>query len=178
MCYILCWSIFSSRLHSYFIPFPDLYAEFPCFYANLFPSPSTVPVTYVGGSPYIVYVRGHGEHARYAQTRNGGAASHKLWKIVCRCARKIILTHNLLPQSEAGSQVPVRLPVPQGNGEANSADHVVVQPCNRNCNLSINPFTPLRNEFINFFTMNRLKFASATRAYSFSSMPSTERTNR
>ena len=80
MCYILCWSIFSSRLHSYFIPFPDLYAEFPCFYANLFPSPSTVPVTYVGGSPYIVYIRGHGEHARYAQTRKGGGSVTQIVK--------------------------------------------------------------------------------------------------
>ena len=47
------------------------------------------------------------------------------------CARKIILSGDLLRQSKAQSMFPARFPVPEGTLEMISADHVVVKP--RNC---------------------------------------------
>ena len=44
----------ASRFLYDFCPIPDLYAELPDFYSGIFPTSSTLPETYVAGSPLIV----------------------------------------------------------------------------------------------------------------------------
>ena len=75
MCYSLCWSLLASKFPSDFRLILALYAKLPDFYTDIFPLSCTVPVTYVGGFPYIVSVFGHGESARDSQTRRGGQSN-------------------------------------------------------------------------------------------------------
>ena len=94
--------------------------------------------------------------------RRGGRAGAHWWRNVLReCARKIILARNLLRQTEAWSQVPVRLSVPQGTGKASSAVITGVWTSDSNYNTAVEPTNYVWNVFSSSFsTMNWLKVVS------------------
>ena len=84
------------------------------------------------GTCRLSWVRSQYLRARYAQTRGeGGTRKKRLRGRAC----KIILVRNLLRQAKAHSRVQFWIPVPQGTGEAISADHAGVRPRGRDCNL-------------------------------------------
>ena len=67
------------------------------------------------------------DSARAMRRRVQGGRGHTGGEKKTRgCAREIVLARNLLRQAEARSWVTVRLPVPQGTGEASSAYHAGV----------------------------------------------------
>ena len=101
------------------------------------------------------------ESAHNAWMRGWRAGWCWLRKLLCGCARAIILAHNLLRQSKAWSWVPVRLPFLQGTEEAGCADHVGVRPSGRNFNTAVNPATHVQNNFVYF----RCRKSTQTRNY-------------
>ena len=62
-------------------------------------------------------------------------------KILRSCAHEIIMARDLLHQSEAQYQVPVRLLVLQGTGDAISTDYMGVIPHDPNYDPAVNPST-------------------------------------
>ena len=80
----------------------------------------------------------------------GGYGFIQVVKYLYGCARKIILVHNLLHQSEARSWVPSLDLGPSGYCNMNSAYHVGVQPRDFNCDHSVDPTTYLWNGFLDF----------------------------
>ena len=96
---------------------PWLYDYIPGSYSRIFPLSDAV------GCICYFYL----ERARGAQMRGEGGVTG-VAKIVHGLASKMILAHYLLCQPEARCQVPVRIPVLQGTGKSNSADHEWVWP--------------------------------------------------
>ena len=112
----------------------------PLFYANIFPSYYTLCWIYLG--PWIERLQG---------VKKGSRAGSSRWIIIVYIsACEVIISRDLLSQSEAQSWVPVRLQVPHGTGEVISADHVGVQSPNRNLDSSINLALHVQNRFIGF----------------------------
>ena len=69
MCYSLYRSLLTFRSRWDFCLIPTLYARFPDFYTNILSLFSSVTVTYVGESPNIFYICGHGDRTRNARMR-------------------------------------------------------------------------------------------------------------
>ena len=61
LCYSLCRSLLDFQFQFNFSLLSSLYPKFRTFYSNILPPYSSVLVTCVGGSPYIVSIHGHGE---------------------------------------------------------------------------------------------------------------------
>ena len=81
----------------------------------------------------------------------GGRAGSHWWLFVLReCAREMILARSLLRQDKNQSRVPVRLPVPQGTGEASFAYYAGVQPHYYYWDPPVNPTTYVWNGFVKF----------------------------
>ena len=95
----------------------------------------------------------------------GGGGSRGWQKIVCGCACKIILARNLLRQTKIQCQVPVLIPVLQGNGESSSTDYSKSWPWKRNYDTAFNPDFHMWNVFIYFYAMSQLKLVSTTRCH-------------
>ena len=117
-------------------PIPDLYAEFPDFYANFILRLSLcqrvwVPVNFLWSFyKYSTHVM---------HDWRGGVGSCRWQKHLRGCECIIILARSLLRQAEARSWVSFRYLVPQGTGEKSSIDNESFWPCNRGCDLSVDP---------------------------------------
>ena len=82
--------------------------------------------------------------------REGEVGFHGWSRYVIALEHKIILARNLMCQPEARCRVPVWLPVPQGTGESNSADHSWVWHSYRDCDEKIYPALHVQNGFVYF----------------------------
>ena len=135
LCYNLCRSLLASQFLSSFFLIPDFISQYLSsvlhFSGNLC---GWIPVGYLG------FVSKNGA-VRDMQSRGWMMGSWKGQRNLCRCLCDIILPRNLLCQAEAQSQVPVRFLVPQGTGYTRSKDYAVVLPCDRDCNLAVDPTT-------------------------------------
>ena len=104
-------------------PIPDLYARIPGFYVEIPAFYSTIFIfvfrcaSNVGVQvlvEFLCYVSN--DSARVMRRQGGRSGSCWWWKILCKCARKIILARHLLHQAESRSRDSVRILVLQGNG--------------------------------------------------------------
>ena len=153
MCQSPCRSFLDIRFQSDFCLILALYTKSPAFYADIFPPSSFVTVTCVlvlcRLSLFVAL-----ESVRVMHKWEGVGGAQPCWqrKILRGCACKIIMVRNLLRQSEAHSQVPVRILVLvlQGTEEAISTDNVGVWPRDRYWNLDVNPATHVRIGFLHF----------------------------
>ena len=118
-------------------------------FALSFSPSSTVPVMYGGRSPYIFSVTWPRISRMWCANNGGGSC--RWWKILRRCALKIILARDLLRQNEAWYWVPVRFPVIQGTEEVSSVDHVGVQHHDRNWDTAIDTYTYVWKGLLKFF---------------------------
>ena len=140
----------SVQILSGFFQVPDLYAKIPAFYANifLFVLHCECNIRVLISKDYVRYVAN--DSARDARMRGvGGVMLVEI--VLLKCAHGIILARNLLHQAKAWYKLPVRFPVSQGAGKASFADHLGVQPCNRNWNPDLEPTMYVWNGFLDFF---------------------------
>ena len=61
-----------------------------------------------------------------------------------------MLPHDLLCQYQTRTQLPVRIPVPQGTVEKISVNHMVVQSRDLNCDQTVNPASHVWDMFLHF----------------------------
>ena len=80
----------------------------------------------------------------------GGGGGHISWGKMRECARKIILARDLLRQSEAQSQITIRITVPQGSVKEIFVDHAGVEPHDRDRNPDVDPYKYVLNGFLQY----------------------------
>ena len=136
---VLCYSVCQLILASRFQFDPCFILRIPWFLCRYFSSVFH-SASHVRGWVYVDFLQYVTKESLHAlRKQGGGGGSCRWWKCLHGCACGIILPHDLLRQSEAQYQVPVRLTVSQVTGEASSADHTVVQPRDRDFDPAIYP---------------------------------------
>ena len=135
---------------AFYTKVPVLYSEIPDFYADIYPFGFCCDIN-ACGRVLVLNLRSVANYGTRAMRRRGGGGAHVSQKLLCRCARKIILARHLLNQVEAQSLIPVYLPAPQETGDAISEDNAEVRPHSRDCNTSFYPSTYFWNGFLELF---------------------------
>ena len=148
-----------AKILSFSTKSPVLYAEVLHFYADnyIFGFHCTGHLHGLIIVLYLLFVFNYRTHAMCG--RGGGRAGERWWWFFSHeCVCKLILAKKILRQAKAWYQISSWLLVMQSNRKALSTYHVVVRPCNSDCDLDKDPFTCVWNGFLKFSAMSRLKF--------------------
>ena len=128
LCHNLCRSLLASWFLSDLWPIPAVCVYIHPLYIDIFPF-----VFYCSGNVRVQvsvdFIWSLANDSMHAMCEKGGKTGSCWWRLFLHeyvCG--IIMERNLLCQDEARSRVPVRLPVPQGNGKSRSVYHAGLRP--------------------------------------------------